>query len=324
MARAVQMSGPGGPGVLGLVETGTPSPGPGEVSVRHGAVGVNFIDIYHRIGLYPLAAYPAILGVEGAGVVTAVGDGVTGLGVGSRVAYAGAPVGSYATERLLPASRAVPLPDGVTELAAASSLVRGLTAHMLLHRTLDIRGGETLLVHAGAGGLGQILIRWARHLGCRVIATAGSRLKAGIAEAAGADAVILHTDIDFAAEVRRLTGGRGADAAVDGIGGDVLARTLSCVRPFGKVASIGQAGGPIPALNVDDVGPRRCLTLARPSVMAYAADAEIYGVAAVEVLGEAMQPILQPSAVTYALGDAAVAHGDLEAGRTTGSVVLTF
>lgn len=320
MDTAIRLSAPGGVERLQAIDWPPQEPGPGEIRLRHVATGLNFLDIYHRTGLYPLPL-PSIPGVEGAGVVEAVGDGVTGLTVGDRVAYAGA-VGGYATTRTLPAWRAVPLPAEVSAECAAASMLRGLTAHLLLTRTYPVGAGSTLLVHAAAGGLGTILTRWARHLGATVLGTAGSDEKAALARANGADHVIVGRDADIVAEVATLTAGRGVDFAIDGIGGTMLARTLACVRRFGTVASIGQAAGPIPPIMVEDLGPIRSLTLARPSVMAYSTERDTYLVAMGAVLDMIRAGVIVGIGTTYPLAEARTAHLDLEGGRLSGSAIL--
>lgn len=320
MDMAIRLSAPGGVKGLQRIDWPRQSPEPGEIRLRHAAIGLNFIDIYHRTGLYPLPS-PCIPGVEGVGVVEAVGDGVMGLTVGDRIAYAGA-AGAYATTRTLPAWRAILLPADITSECAAASMLRGLTAHMLLTRTYPVSTGSTLLVHAAAGGLGTVLTRWARHLGATVIGTAGSDTKAELAHANRADHVIVGRDADVAAEVARLTDGRGVDFAIDGIGGTMLARTLACVRRFGMVASVGQAAGPIPPLAVEDLGPARSLTLARPSVMAYAAEHDTYPVAMRAVLDMIRAGVIAGIGATYPLVEARTAHLDLEGGRIAGSAIL--
>ena len=322
MDIAVKMIGVGGPDQLTVAPDEPKTPGPTEIRIRHEAIGVNYIDIYHRSGLYPLGPLPAVLGVEGAGVIEAVGSGVTALRVGQRVAYAGAPVGAYASTRLLPAVRAIGLPDDVSASAAASSLVRGITAHMLLTKTFPVGAGNVILVHAAAGGLGTMLARWAKALGASVIGTVSTPEKAEFAKLNGVDHVIVGRDVDLAREVADVTDGRGVDVAYDGIGGTTLLKTLACVRPFGTVASIGQAGGPIAPISVEELGPRRSLSLARPSVMAYSADPSLYRSAAKAVL-EAMRSGLSATiGETYPLAEAARAQAELEAGATTGSSLL--
>lgn len=295
-------------------------PGSGEIRLRHQGIGINFVDIYHRIGLYPLPL-PAVLGVEGAGVVEAIGSDVTDFRIGDRIVYAGS-VGAYASTRILPAWRAVRLPENIDAKAAATSFFRGLTAHMLLTRTYSVGTGTTLLVHAAAGGLGTTLTRWAKSLGATVIGTVGSYAKAEIARTHGIDHVIVGRDTDIAGEIAGLTDGKGVDFAIDGIGGATLGKTLSSVRRFGVVASIGQTAGPIPMLSLDELGPARSLSLARPSVMAYAADPQTYRHAAQAVIDALARGIIPTTAKEYTLVEAAEAHRDLESGTTAGGLLL--
>ena len=321
MADVIRLKAPGSADQLELVSVELAPPGPTEIRLRHTAIGVNFIDIYQRLGLYPLPE-ARVPGVEGVGIVTAVGSEATSLEVGDRIAYAGAPVGAYASERNLPAWRAVKLPSVFDDAVVASTFVKGITTHMLLNRTCLVGPGTTILVHSAAGGLGQLLTRWARHLGATVIATVGSEAKAELARAAGARHVIVGRDADFAKCVADLTDKRGVDVAYDGVGGTTLAKTLACVRPFGVVASIGQAGGPIPPLDVEDLGPRRSLMLARPSVMAYMNDLDAYRGAAAAVLEAIQAGILKAEGRAYRLSEAAQAHADLESGRSSGALYL--
>lgn len=322
MVSAIVMDRTGGPEVLRLAERDLPPPGPGEARVRHSAIGVNFVDIYHRTGLYPLPGLPAIPGVEGAGVVEAVGEGVREVAVGDRVAYAGLPAGGYAQARNIPAARLVRLPDDISERLAAAAMLRGLTAHMLLHRVAAVGPGSTVLIHAAAGGLGLMLTQWARRLGAVTVGTVGSEAKAQLARDHGLDHAVLYRQSDFVAAVRELTGGQGVDVAVDGIGGDTLPRTLDCVRPFGLVASVGQAGRAIAPLAVSELGPRRSLALARPSVFAYANDPGCYFRGAEALFAQLRGGMAVTVGEEYPLAQAARAHADLEAGRTTGSLLL--
>ena len=321
MDTMIRMVGAGSVEMLEVAECPLREPGPGIVRIRHEAVGINFIDIYHRTGLYPLPL-PAVLGVEGAGIIEAAGEGVTDFTVGERVAYAGAPVGAYAATRLIPAARLIRLPDNISSRIAAASMLKGLTTHMLLTRTYKVEAGTTLLVHAAAGGLGALLVRWAKHLGAVVIGTAGSEQKAEAARAYGADHVIIGRDSDIVAQVHALTNGQGVDFAIDGIGGDMLLKTLACTHRFGTVASIGQAAGPIPPIALDAIGPLRSLSLSRPSVMAYAADTNVYPIAAGALLSAMQAGIVAEIGGEYPLTDAAMAQADLEAGRTAGSLLL--
>ncbi len=319
MVIEVRLKAPGGAEMLDIVEVELPEPGPKEIRLRQEAIGVNFIDVYYRSGLYKLPSLPAVLGIEGAGVVEAVGGEVSSVRPGDRVAYGGAPIGAYASSRILPAERAIRIPDGVDIVTAAALLVRGITAQMLLKRIYPVGPGATILVHAAAGGVGQILTRWGKRLGATVIATVGSAGKAAIARECGADHAILHRDEDVVGRVREITGGRGVDVAYDGIGADMFRKSLACLKPFGVVASIGQAAGPIPPI---DLGEVRAATIARPSVMAYMTDSAAYHAAGAEVLELAASGFPVAIGARYALREAARALLDLEAGRTTGSVVL--
>ena len=321
MNMVVRMTGVGGVENLQTDHIPDEEPAAGTVRIRHVAIGVNFIDIYHRTGLYPLPL-PVVPGVEGAGVVEAIGDDVTGFSIGDRVAYAGAPVGAYAEARTIPAARLIRLPEEVAFRDAAASMLKGLTAHMLLTRTWPVKAGDTLLVHGAAGGLGSMLVRWAKHLGATVIGTAGSREKAEIALGYGADHIVVGREADLTREVASLTDGLGVDYAIDGIGGDMLTKSLACTRRFGMVASIGQAAGPIAPLAVEEIGPLRSLSLARPSVMAYAAETTIYPQAAAALLEVMQKGIMAEIGGEYPLKDAPHAQADLEAGRTTGSLIL--
>ncbi len=317
MTRIVELEQPGGVERLSVAEVDLRAPGPGEIRIRHTAIGINFIDIYHRTGLYPLPAYPAVLGIEAAAVVEAVGPDAAGVAVGDRVAYAGS-VGAYAEARLLPAWRAVPLPASVPDRLGAVALARGLTAYMLQTRIYPVEEGTTVLVHSAAGGLGSLLVRFARRRGATVIGTVGSAAKAELARAAGAAHVIVGRDADFAAEVAALTGGRGVDVAYDGVGGDTLRKTMACVRPFGTVASYGQSAGSIPPIDIDEIGPRRSLLLARPSVTLFMNDREAYLGAAAEVIEAAADGAAPTLGPAYPLEDAARAQADSRSRRDNG------
>ena len=307
--------------VLTVTAQDVKHPGPGEIRLRQHAIGVNFVDIYHRTGAYPVPDLPVVPGVEGAGIVEAVGEGVTNVAPGDRVAYAGLPLGGYASTRLLPAWRAIKLPETVSYELAAGSMLRGLTVAMLTSRVFPLGAGHTVLIHAGAGGLGQYLTRWAKRLGAVVIATVSSKEKAQVARDAGADHVIVGRDTDYVAEVLALTGGRGADFIVDGIGGEGLTKNFQAIRPFGLVASVGQAAGPIPPIPVSALSARAA-ALARPSVIAFISDPDAYAKAAGSVFEMMAQGVTTTIGGTYALGDARRAHEDMEAGRTTGSLLL--
>jgi NADPH:quinone reductase len=320
MINAIRLKAPGGVEQLEAVTIDLPPPGPNEIRIRQTAIGVNFLDIYQRLGLYQLPA--AIPGVEAVGIVTAVGANVSALGIGDRIAYAGAPAGAYTSERNLPAWRGVKLPDGLSDETVATTFMKGITAYMLLTKVYPVGRGTTILVHSAAGALGQLLARWASHLGATVIGTVGSEAKVATARAAGADHVIVGRDADFAHAVAGLTDKRGVDVAYDGVGGLTLAKTFACVRPFGVVVSIGQSAGPIPPVNVDDLGPRRSLMLARPSVMGYMNVADDYHSAAEAVLKALADGILQGTGQAYRLSEAVQVHTDLEAGRTSGALYM--
>ena len=321
MAEIIRLKAPGGAEQLELAQAELPPPAADEIRLRQTAIGVNFIDIYQRMGLYALPD-AKIPGVEAVGIISAVGADVQGFKVGDRIAYAGAPVGAYASERNLPAWRAIKLADTLSDDVVASSFVKAITAHMLLNRTYPVARGTVLLVHSAAGGLGQLLTRRASHLGATVIGAVGSEAKADIARQAGARHVIVGRDADFARIVGDLTEKRGVDVAYDGVGGTTLLKTLACVRPFGVVASIGQAAGPIPPVDVGDLGPRRSLSLARPSVMAYLNETEAYHLAAKAVLAGIENGVLTVAGQSYPLSEAARAHADLEAGVTSGALYL--
>ncbi|MEL6064755.1 MULTISPECIES: quinone oxidoreductase family protein [unclassified Methylobacterium] len=323
MTMAIAMRGPGGPDVLQPIAIDVPDPGPGEIRIRQSVVGVNFVDIYYRTGLYPLAAAPAVLGFEGAGTVEAVGRDVTALKPGDRVAYHGRPIGAYAEARILPEGRLVTLPDTLSDRVMGGTMLRGLTAHMLLHAVCAVRPGDWILVHAAAGGLGQLVTRWAKRLGARVIGTVGTADKQAQAEAAGADAVFLRGADDWVARTRALADGRGVHLAIDGIGGGLLTRTLAAVRPFGIVASIGQVAGPIPPVRIADLSACPSVALVRPSVIAYADGPDRYRSGCADLIAALQDGLINPIGAEYPLRDAALAQADLEAGRTTGSVILT-
>jgi NADPH2:quinone reductase len=322
-SRAVCIRQTGGPEVLDLTEIDVPEPGPGEILLRQTAIGVNFIDIYHRSGTFPLPSLPVVLGVEGVGVVEAVGRHVDAFAAGDRVAYVGNTPGAYAARRVLPAARAFHVPTGVDDRTAAAVAFRGVTAHMLVRRSYAVTPGDFVLVHAAAGGVGSLLTQWASNLGAVVIGTVGSADKADVVRESGAAHVIVLRDADLAAEVARITNGEGVAAAYDGIGGATLLATLPCVRPFGTVVSFGQAGGELPPLDLSQLGPKRALTLARPGVFAYTARAETLRAAAAEVFALVGSGALRPHVgAAFALAEAAAAHAAVERGQTTGSTLL--
>ena len=321
--KAIRVETPGGPEVLELEDSPPPKPGPGEALVRLHATGVNFIDVYHRTGLYPLGELPATPGMEGAGVVLEVGAGVTDFKPGDRVADAGLPPGAYAEERLIPAHRLVKLPEGISDRQAAGMMLQGMTVQYLLRRTYRVQPGDTILVHAAAGGVGLIACQWAKHLGATVIGTVGSREKAALAKAHGCDHAILYREEDWVARVRELTGGEGVAVVYDSVGQETFLKSLDCLRPLGMLVSFGQASGPVDAFNPGLLAAKGSLFLTRPTLMTYTAKREDLLASAAElfevVLAGAVKIEVQQ---TYALKDAALAHRDLEARKTTGSTVL--
>jgi len=322
MIQAIRIHSPGGPEALVSEQIECPVPGPGEVLIRHAFIGVNFVDIYHRKGLYPLPSYPGIPGVEGAGTVEALGEGVTGICIGDRVAYAGLPPGGYAEGRVIAAERLIKLPESIQLRDAAAMTLRGITARMLLTEVRPVGVGDTVLMHAAAGGLGLMVIQWAKRLGATVIGTVGHHDKAELALAHGLDHAILYRDEDFVTAVRDLTGGNGVSLVVDGIGGETLLRSFDAVREGGVVASVGQAAGA--SANVDDAWLSRYpgVRLVRPSVLSYLADPVKYREAAEDLFAMVAAGLRVSVGAEYPLIEATRAHADLEARRTTGSILL--
>ncbi len=323
MTHAVRIHTTGGPGCLQWEEVDLAGPGPGEARVRHQAVGLNFIDVYHRTGLYRLPALPATLGMEAAGMVVAVGEGVSEVAVGDRVAYAGPPVGAYAEERLIPAHRLVRLPEAIDARQAAATMLKGMTARYLLRSTFRVEPGQTILLHAAAGGVGLIICQWARHLGATVIGTVGSPAKAELAQAHGCSHTILYRDEDFVKRVREITQGEGVHVVYDAVGRDTFLPSLDCLRRRGMLVNFGNASGPAPALNLLLLSQKGSLFVTRPTLMDYTARREDLISAADELFDLVQSGVLRIEVnQSYALADAAQAHRDLEARKTTGSTVL--
>jgi NADPH2:quinone reductase len=323
MVAAVRVHKIGGPEVLTLDDVEVPAPGQGQIKIKQHAIGVNFIDTYFRIGLYPSpVGMPFVAGNEGAGQITEVGPGVTDLKVGDRVAYV-VPLGGYSAERLLPAERAVKLPDNISYEQAAAMMLKGMTAQYLLNRTFKVKKGDIILVHAAAGGVGLILCQWANHLGATVIGTVGSKDKADLAKKNGAHHTILYRDEDFAARVKEITSGKLCDVVYDGIGNDTFPKSLDCIRPLGMFVSFGSASGPIKAFDINLLQHKGSLFATRPTLNHYAAKREDLVATANDlfnVVGAGAVKI--PASHKYALKDAAQAHKDLEGRKTTGSVIL--
>ena len=322
MTYAIRIHQTGGPEVLSWEPVDLPAPAVGEATVRHAAVGLNFIDTYHRTGLYPLPL-PAGIGLEGAGVVEAVGAEVTEVKVGDRVAYAGGPVGAYAEARNMPAHRLLKLPDAISFDTAAAMMLQGLTAAYLLRRTYRVQAGDAVLIHAAAGGVGLLACQWAKALGATVIGTVGSAAKGELARAHGCDHVINYSSENFTQRVRDITGGEGVPVVYDGVGKDTFNGSLDCLRPLGMMVSYGNASGPVPPLDLILLSQKGSLFVTRPTIMSYTAkrgDLEALGAElfAMVASGQVKVEVNQ----RYALKDAAQAHRDLEARKTTGSTLL--
>lgn len=320
--RAIRFAKTGGPEVLELADVPTPAPGEGEVLVRNEAIGVNFIDCYHRSGLYPVPALPSGLGLEACGVVEAVGPGAT-LSKGERVAYASGPLGAYAELHVVSAARTVPVPRDLPASRVAASLLKGMTAEYLCRRCHEAKPGETALVHAAAGGVGQLLTQWLTALGVTVLATVGSEEKARVAKARGAAHTILYRDEDFVARVRELTGGRGCDVVYDSVGKDTFVRSLDCVRPRGLLVGFGNASGKPDPLDLLVLANKGSLYVTRATLMAYTAtraELELSARSLFEAVERGAVTLDEPRALP--LAEASRAHADLEARATTGSTIL--
>ena len=320
--RAVRIYDHGGPEVLRLEEIEIPQPGPGQVRLRHAAIGVNFRDTYDRTGLYPLSL-PAGLGVEVAGVVEAVGEGVTELGEGDRAAYAGEPMGAYSTAGVYPADRVVAVPDGVTDEDAAAVFLKGLTVWFLFRRVRELRSGDTILFHAAAGGVGLIACQWARHLRVRLIGTAGSREKADTAREHGAAEVILYREEDVSTRVRELTGDGGVPVVYDSVGRDTWIASLDSLQPMGLMVSFGNASGPVEGVRLLDLAARGSLFATRPRLADYTAAREDLLAGAAELFELVRTGVIRATmGQRFPLAEAAQAHRALESRATTGSTIL--
>jgi len=321
MPYAIRIHETGGPEKMRWEEVAIEAPGPGQVLVRNTAIGLNFIDTYHRSGMYPVTL-PATLGMEGAGVVDSVGPKVTGLKAGDRVAYA-QPLGAYGEFVLRPADRLVKIPAGIEDKTAAAMMLKGMTAQYLLRRTYKVKAGDTILVHAAAGGVGQILCQWGKHLGAAVIGTVGSEEKARLAKKAGCRHVIVTAREKFSERVKEITKGAGVPVVYDGVGKDTFMGSLDCLAPLGLMVSYGSASGAVPPFDILILSRKGSLYVTRPTLMTYTAKREDLLKSAAELFS-----VVKKGAVkitinqTYALRDAAQAHRDLESRKTTGSTVL--
>jgi len=321
MTKAIRIHANGGPEVMHWEDVPTPEPGPGEALVHHAAVGLNYIDVYFRTGLYK-SQLPATIGMEGSGTIVAVGAGVTDLEVGDRVAYAGGPIGAYATERVIAADRLVKLPDNIDFNTGAAMMLQGLTAQYLLRRTFPVQAGQTILVHAAAGGVGLILCQWAKHLGASVIGVVSTEAKAELARAHGADHVVIgHATLP--AEVKRITGGAMVPVVYDSVGKDTFNTSLDCLAPLGMMITFGNASGPVPPFDLGVLSAKGSLYVTRPTLATYTAKRADLVRAANELFD-----VVSSGAVairvnqTFPLSEAAAAHRALEARQTTGSTVL--
>jgi NADPH:quinone reductase len=323
--KAIRIHQHGGPEQMRWEEIELAPPAAGEVQIRHQAVGLNYIDVYHRSGLYPTPDLPCTLGMEGAGIVVAVGTDVTDFKVGDRIAYASPPLGAYAEERNLAAHRLVHLPQGIDFEQAAAMMLQGMTAEYLLRRTYPVQAGQTVLFHAAAGGVGLIFSQWAKRLGATVIGTVGSEEKAAIAHAHGCDHTILYRQEDVVERVKALTDGRGVPVVYDGVGKDTWSASLDCLAPRGMMVSFGNASGKVPPVELGELTSRGSLYLTRPTLMTYTADTrEMRDSAAALferiIAGDIRIEVNQ----RFPLAEAAQAHRELEARQTTGSTILTL
>jgi len=323
MPHAIRFHQNGGPEVLRWETVEVGGPGPGQARLRHTAVGLNYIDVYHRTGLYP-NPLPAIPGMEAAGVVEAVGPGVTEVKPGDRVAYASGPVGAYAEARVMPADRLVVLPAGITDEQGAAMMLQGMTAQYLVRRTYPVKPGDTVLVHAAAGGVGLILCQWARHLGATVIGTVSSDAKAGLARANGCHHPVVYTREDFQARVMELTQGRKVQVVYDSVGRDTFAKSLDSLAPLGMMALFGQASGPVPPFDLGQLAAKGALFITRPTLFVYTAKRADLLASAGELFEVVSKGVVKIAVnQRYPLSEAAQAHRDLEARKTTGSTVFT-
>ena len=323
MPKAIRIHQTGGPDAMQWEDVEVGPPGPGEIRIRHEAVGLNYIDIYFRTGLYPAPSLPFSPGMEGAGIVEAVGEGVDSPAVGDRVAYAAPPVGSYAEERLMPAEKVVEVPADIDAHQAAAMMLQGMTVEYLLRRTYPVRSGETILFHAAAGGVGLIACQWAKHLGATVIGTVSSDKKAELARAHGCDHPIVYTRENFTERVRELTDGTGVPVVYDAVGRDTFEGSLDCLRPRGMLVSFGQSSGKIDPFDIGILSAKGSLYITRPTLMTYTEsriDLEISAQALFDVVGRGAVRITVNQ--TFPLAEAAAAHRALESRQTTGSTIL--
>ena len=322
MTHAIRIHQHGGPEVMKWEAVEVGNPGEKEIRIRHTAIGLNYIDTYHRTGLYKIPL-PSVIGREAAGVVEAIGSAVTDLKVGDRVAYAATPIGSYSEARLMAADRVVKIPAGVSDQQAASIMLKGITAQYLLKRTYPVKAGDTILFHAAAGGVGLILCQWAKHLGATVIGTVGSDEKARLASAHGCDHVINYSTEDFVARVAEITGGKKCAVVYDGVGKDTFMKSLDCLRPRGMMALFGNASGKVELFDLGLLAAKGSLYITRPTADTHIATREDLVATTNDLFDVVARGIVKVEInQTYPLKDAAQSHRDLEARKTTGSTVL--
>jgi NADPH:quinone reductase len=322
MAKTVIIEAPGGPEAYKIVDRAVGEHGPGEIRIRHHACGLNFIDVYQRSGLYPLTM-PHAMGMEGAGVVEAVGDGVTHLKPGDRAAYAAMPPGAYCEARVMKAAQVCPLPDAISFEEGAAMMLKGMTVVYLFHRTTPLAAGDTVLFHAAAGGVGLIACQWAKSMGIRLIGTAGSPEKCQLALDHGAEACINYRDPDWVAQVRALTGGKGVDVVMDAVGRDTFDGSLDCLRPLGMMISFGNASGPVPPFNLATLGAKGSLKITRPTLFTHISDPETCQAMARQLFDQVASGAVKITIdQRFPLADVAEAHRALEGRKTTGQTVL--
>jgi len=323
MPKAIKLYKNGGPEVLKWEDHDPGEPGDGEVRIRHKAIGLNFIDVYHRTGMYPLPALPAIPGLEGAGVVEAVGEHVDNVVEGDRVAYAGVPPGAYAQVRCIPAHRLVKMHDDLSFETAAAMMLKGMTARYLIRGCYPVSSADTILIHAASGGVGSIVSQWAHDIGATVIGTVGSAEKAEKARSNGCDHPILYSQEDFVEKVREITDGRGVNVVYDSVGQATFMKSLECLQTLGTMVTFGQSSGSVPPLELGVLAARGSLFLTRPSLMTYTEKREDLLVHANDLLDVVLRGVVKIAiGQTYPLSEASVAHRDLEGRKTTGSTIL--
>jgi len=323
MSKAIRIHETGGPEVLKWEDVDVTHPGFGEAKIRHTAVGVNYIDVYGRTGLHPMPSFPHTLGMEAAGVVEAIGEGVSDVAVGDRIAYVIAPPGAYSEERVVPADRLVKLPEWVSDKTGAAMMLKGMTAQYLLHQTYFVKAGDSILIHAAAGGVGLIVCQWAKHLGANVIGTVGSDDKAALAKSHGCDHTIVYTQENFKDCVSEITGGEGVDVVYDSIGKETFMDSLDSLKPLGMMVTFGNASGLIDSFSPGILAAKGSLFVTRPTIFTYIAKRDNMIAMAADLFKVVASGVVKIEInQTYDLSNAAQAHIDLEARKTTGSTIL--